>query len=139
MIRQHSKLDSKKNLPLLSMATHKNSQYRNKQFLYTGMLQYPLLHTQKQVIIFIPKKKLDWTANCLLNQKPHNVTELVLEFYPENNVTEWNQSCHNQFFKCVYPSSCLDTSKMHALDKTSSVVLSIPHAETVKLVSVWKW
>ncbi len=36
---------------------------------------------QKQVIIFITKKKLTYTAMYLLNQKSQNVTEWALYFF----------------------------------------------------------
>ncbi len=73
--RNTYKLDSKRNLPLLSKATQKNSLHRNKQLLYTGMLQYPLPITCLKASDYLYNKgEIDMNLNLVTKSK----------------VTEWN-------------------------------------------------
>ena len=61
-----NKLDSKKNLPLLSKATRKKSTNKNQQFLYTGMLQYPLLITWPKASDYLyNKEEIDMNSNLV--------------------------------------------------------------------------
>ncbi len=65
-----TKLDSKRNLPLLSKATHKNSKHRNKSFLHTGMLQYPVLITfPKACDNLSNKEEIDMHRNLVTESK----------------------------------------------------------------------
>ena len=72
------KLDSKRNLPLLSKATHKNSTDENTHYLYTVVLQqYPLLIT-------CPK-----ASDCLNKE-----IDMNLNLVTESKVTKCNSMSH---------------------------------------------
>ncbi len=82
-----TKLDSKRNLPLLSKATSKNSNNKNKQFLYTGMLQYPLLITCQKASDYIIEE-IGMNSNLVTESKVTECNRMSLTiFYAEINVT----------------------------------------------------
>ena len=95
------------------------------------MLQYPLSHIQKQVIIFINIEEIGLHINLVTESKVTECNRISLKIFTVKSMSQDEIKSQSLLSMCA-PLSCLDTfqaSLKHAVEKMSGIVLSIPSAE----------
>ncbi len=121
-----NKLDSKRNLPLLSKAIQKNSTNQNNKFLYTGMLQYPLPITCPKTSDYLYNKgEFDMNLNLVTESKVTECNRMSLTICTQKSVSQARQQelagLHQMSFPehvSEMPEMCPDTrGALHIIEK----------------------
>ncbi len=92
-LKKINKLDSKRNLPLLSKATHKNSLHRNKHFCTQVCCNTPFQsHTHPKASDYLHnKEEMDLHSNLVTESKVTECNRISLQFLHKNQCHRINQ------------------------------------------------